>query len=258
MENKTKKITANKLHLTMLIIAYIPTANCMTLYVESGKWSPITEFEIPDHGYGAAIAIQALENAGYVVNYKELPWKRVISNLENNQADIALAASINKERISKFIFSNPYIWEDVAIYFLTSQNPPNRLAEIPRGKIAIGRNYSFGEKIDGEIINKSLETNNIESMFNMLLSGRVDFVIEYVSVAKKYIETMPIKNSSKIAQPCRIGRVPLHIMVRPNLKNAELLIKEFNASIIKIMQDGQYYSEIKYINSAPICSNYFD
>lgn len=254
---KIELITKYKiLQLAVLIIPYTPTVNCTTLNVESGIWPPITDSKTPGYGYGAAVAIKALEEAGYAVSYKESPWKRVMHNLENKQTDIALAASFNKERSSKFIFSTPYIWEEVAVYFLTSRKPPENFTEISKGKIAIGRNYSFGEKIDEKIINKPLESNNIESMFNMLLSGRADFVIEYASVASQYIKNTPIEISAQIAQPCPLGQTPLYIMVRRNLKDAELLVEKFNIQIRKMMQDERYYLAIKYSVTLPTCSNY--
>lgn len=256
IEPSTLKIKVLLLALACAIHA--PKAICTTLYVESGYWPPITDATLPNYGYGAALAIDALKSAGYTVEYQERPWNRVIHRLKAKQIDIALAAAKNNDRDNFFSFSEPYIWENVAVFSLTPPNNNNELLNLSKAKIAVGRNYSFGDTIDTKLKSNFIETNNMNSMFGMLLSGRVDFVIEYESVGRNYIQSKLGETKSRLIQACLLTQVPLYIMARPDLYNVNTLLNNFNTAIKNMIQDGRYNKTINQRAPSPNCNDYIN
>ncbi len=76
------------------------------------NWPPYHYYEAESptlvRGYAAEVLTAVLSSMGCKVNYVELPWKRILHEMEFGRVDMAMEANINDDRARYAWFSDSY------------------------------------------------------------------------------------------------------------------------------------------------------
>ncbi|WP_417459931.1 substrate-binding periplasmic protein [Kordiimonas sp.] len=140
-------------------------------------------------GLDTDILEQVLRKAGCTWRYTEMPLKRSLSALRSGLVDIAMGASITPDREEYAFFSQPYRRE-VMVMFMRKNDEPRasfqRLANAADAGVVIGAHlgswygYEYARlyENDSAFRRQILQSANYDTLYNALLAGRVDVVID--------------------------------------------------------------------------------
>lgn len=141
-------------------------------------------------GFDIEVATAILEEAGFEVVLKKMPWNRIVQiGLKNGEIDVAMSASYTQEREKEFYFSNSeYYLSDVTIFIRKRDKEKlaglKRLSDISNFDISVGvtRGYIYSETYQSLLKNPDFSSRLIETAqekqnIKMLMTGRVDAII---------------------------------------------------------------------------------
>ena len=140
-------------------------------------------------GLDQEVIAEVAKRAGYHLQYKNLPWQRVVKNsLKNAEVDIAMYATKTAERSDYAHFSSiPYFPEDAAIFIL--QKDEKQFTSIEHLFDFINHDYRIGvhrESIYSNLYEELLKNEKFYSLLHfshtdaqnvkMLVTQRVDAI----------------------------------------------------------------------------------
>jgi polar amino acid transport system substrate-binding protein len=182
-------------------------------------WEPYAPYTFADDKGEATGADIDLINAiadeiGCSIVPVELPWARIVKEVEQGTLDVSTSTSWTPEREQWALFSEPYRETEVAIYVRRGEIPRfalQELADVPAQKLRLGVivDYYYGEAL-AEAANDPAFAAWVDGApdyatnIRKLLSGRIDgFLVEDISVMEAEVERMGMSE--------RVERYPLRI-----------------------------------------------
>ncbi|GAA3955341.1 substrate-binding periplasmic protein [Allohahella marinimesophila] len=151
-------------------------------------------------GFHIELVRAVASSLGWDVAFIALPWKRVISQLENNSVDAAIyvAASPEREAFAKFLPDNLLHVNGATLYIkksradeITFHQPLEAFAD--RWHIGFPDGYYMGERIQtlidkGDSVNTA--TVNQSRLFNMLQTDRYDAVFGSITALSLAVNSL--------------------------------------------------------------------
>lgn len=220
-----------------------------TLILGWENWPPFQYRDSTNTLVGLDIELITLifTKAGYVVKYREAPWKRQLVECEGGSIQIVSSAMKLPEREKYAYFTDPYQKETYKLYVRkedASQYKLNQLSDILNTRMNIGimRGVMYGEDFnklmnDPKFAIHIKEVTSDTQNYKKLLSQRIDGFIQeysvYSSQGKKegiYDRTVPVIN---------IKETNLYVMLSKKFTDPEL-VHTFNTGLEAIRQNGQY------------------
>lgn len=187
------------------------------------------------------------ENMNYRVTLVELPWKRILRNVELGLTDLAASASKTPEREKYAFFSDPYRSES-AVMYIRKEDVGKYEFRTLRGIIgsdftlAVTRGYYYGEEFsklmkDPEF-NKHIEVVNDNQLAQQQLARkRVDGFLEDPIAAT--IELRNEKLLDKVSIHMPIYSDDIYVMFSKKSTSPEL-VKTFNKSLAELRANGDF------------------
>ena len=189
---KATLITALLILLAGLTICRPATAACSKpVSVGWSAWAPYQQQD--DNGTMTGIDISLiraiLEQAGCKYAFRQMPWKRVVAEIQAGTLDLALGASLTPEREQFAYFTKPYRREYMVLFMRQRdipQRPLARLADVTSHltlRFAALRGSWYGEEFDhlqknDDTFQRQLHLNNdYILLFKWLAIGRMDVVV---------------------------------------------------------------------------------
>ncbi|MBA4369803.1 MAG: amino acid ABC transporter substrate-binding protein, partial [Desulfobacterium sp.] len=93
---------------TLLLLTSGPAISENFLSFATLEWEPYIGKNLPNQGYVAEIVKLAYEKAGYRVEYKFMPWARVVMMTKNGKFDGYLPEYYAEELRENFLVSDPF------------------------------------------------------------------------------------------------------------------------------------------------------
>ena len=131
-----------------------PAAEPCTLRVGWEPYAPFTFADDNGEATGADIdMIEAIADAiGCTIVPVELPWARILREVEQGTLDLSTSTSRTPEREQWALFSQPYRETEIAIYVRRGETPRfalQELADIPEQQLRLGVivDYYYGEAV---------------------------------------------------------------------------------------------------------------
>jgi polar amino acid transport system substrate-binding protein len=228
----------------------VPAAEPCTLRV---GWEPYAPFTYADE-YGEATGadidlITAVADAiGCAIVPVELPWARILKEVEQGTLDLSTSTSRTPEREQWALFSRPYRETEIAIYVRrgeTQRFALQELAEIPEQQLRLGVivDYYYGEALAEAASDPAFAAwidgaPDYPTNIRKLVSGRIDgFLVEDVAVVEAELARMGMSEAVE-RYPLRIPGQKLHFMFSRETVEPDL-VAQVDATIAQMRADGR-------------------
>lgn len=202
------------------------------------------------------VARIALDRIGLKMEvHQDLPWKRILHQLETGKLDIVLGAYWNSDRAKKFHYSEVIGQDEIRVFVKKGNEFSLNSYEDLIGRIGLKLlGGSYGDEFD-KFAAERLDFNEIpksEQMINMLTQERADFgILGYVE-GLQHAKNLGI-SSQIVALPWPILSNNMYFMVSRSAPCAHRM-EELNAIIRNLKKEGildQIYIEHLGQNAPP-------
>ncbi len=190
-------------------------------------WEPYAVYTFNDEqGEPAGADIDLLHEVAHQVGcrliFEELPWARVILEIESGMLDVTSSASRNAERDGFAHFSVPYREAEVAIFVKrgqTQSHPLESLAAIKKTEFRLGAiagyHYTdeFGELMKDPDFAARIDVSvDYPTNLRKLVHGRIDgYIVDDVGVLVAEARALGVEDQIE-RHPLRFPGEPLHLM----------------------------------------------
>ncbi|HEX5079296.1 MAG TPA: transporter substrate-binding domain-containing protein [Geminicoccaceae bacterium] len=238
----------------MLWVAVAPlqarAAQPCTLRVGWEPYAPFTFAGEDGEATGADIdLIKAIaDEIGCAVETVELPWARIVKEVEQGTLDVSTSTSRTPERDQWALFSQPYRETEVAIYVRRGEVPRfalRELADVPAQRLRLGVivDYYYGKALADAEADPAFAAwvdgaPDYATNIRKLVSDRIDgFLVEDVAVMQAEVERMG--ESERVERyPLRIPGEKLRFMFSRKTVDPALVAK-VDAVVAQMRADGR-------------------
>lgn len=162
---------------------------------------------------------EAVQRTGHRVDFDIYPWKRVLKEVADGNADAAFSAGKNSEREVWGQYHDTVLVDETYVFFSSRPMSMSReLTEVSELRVGIQLGYYYGERFDQLLQNppfKSLEvTHTIPRNLELLMAGRTDVFIGDLIPTLYYLRDMGLENRVHIVQESETD-LPLVVSTSP-------------------------------------------
>ena len=231
-----------KLALIILCSGVMSVQAAEPVKMMTNTWPPYIGEELAQEGMAMELVRHVFARAGYKVDNTIERWPRALEGVRVGLYDVLGAAWRDEEREQDFIYSEPYLVNEIIVVTLHGNRRMLRsVNDLSGSRVGVLRDYSYGVDFE-EIGNVTLVTENhmIQSLMN-LLNGKVDYVIgDRRVIAMMLNEYLPGRRGE--LEPLKI-RVPprgLYVAGSRAKEGTDKLVAAFNRALAEAKQDGSY------------------
>jgi len=212
----------------------------------SSLWYPISQRINGDGGLKGVfpdLAKQVFGSLGVHLRFgPELPWKRLLTLLENGQLDVLAGAYLTRERQEKFGVSLPVMKEDVAVFIRSSlPSRPENLQDLVglHGVAPFGA--SFGEEFDSFAASRLTidrqPFDKLDTLMWLLIENKADYLVIARQEGERMVEDSAAQGLVEIL-PWPAAVNTLHFMFSKKTPCIALL-KAFNEALRRQLDAGK-------------------
>lgn len=209
----------------------------------TGEWEPFTSENLEGYGFISAIVDAVFKEMGRDHQLRFYPWARGEAITRSGNAWGTFPYAPSNEREKDFHFSDPIYTTRSPLFYLKDQHDGfefGSLSELQDYRVAGLQAYVTLEILTQAGVN-TVNASTAEAAFNMLLSGRVDFVPENTIAGWNLVEQMfPDKVDEIATTKTAVHEGPLVILVSKSYPGAEDLLDDFNNALARIKDNGVY------------------
>lgn len=188
-----------------------------------------------------------IKEANFSVNYTELPWKRHLHYIKTGVMDIAMGASMTKERNTYAYFSLPYRKETVKLYVKKGNAEKMRLSNLDElagspYMLGVEGGYYYGEDFNRLIKQTKFQAQineviDIEENVQLLLKGHIDgFLVDPVTM-KAFVSKYKMQGEFE-PHSMSIYSDDIYIMFSKKITNKQT-VNSINDAIKKLKENGR-------------------
>jgi len=211
--------------------------------IVTDQWPPYVYLENDKVvGIDVEIALAVLKRIGIKGNINLLPWKRSLTLVKNLEADAILSAAITNDRKQFLNFPLEPISRGATVFF--QRKPRNIIADglddLDGLKVGAMLGYKYCDELDrSPVLLSASRVASLDQSFNMLMSDRIDVVVESDAVGMYKIKEMGLLDKISIVNNssyCSVGNF-LAFAKKPGSK---VLAENFSAELIKFKTTDEY------------------
>jgi polar amino acid transport system substrate-binding protein len=188
------------------------------------------------------------DEIGCTVEFVELPWARILREIERGTLDASTSTSLTQERTAWALFSEPYRETEMAIYVrrgATSDIHLQSLRDIPAQRFRLGviTEYYYGEEFEKLANDPNFSiwldgATDYATNIRKLINGRIDgYLVEDVTVMEAELETLGLVE--EVARyPLRIAGEKLRFMFSRQTVDPQIVV-EVDAAVAGMRADGR-------------------
>lgn len=225
-------------------------------------WQPFS-FRNEQHqicGLDVELLNAIFERAGYQAKFSEMPWARVLHELQFGTVQLTMSANITAERQQYARFSHPYREEDTVIIIRRQDEPRWReittldeLIKTPEFHIGVLKGFDYGDTFRQLMARPEMQQRlqmrlRLDQLLKMLNAGRIQGLIldphgmqewahQGYSLAELYILL-------------QIERTPVHLMLSQKSTTPEQLDR-LNRAIDEVKKSPEYQQILKRYEVEP-------
>lgn len=165
----------------------------------------------------------------------------VLSQINSGEFDGSPALWISEERQEKYLFSEPYLYNQLVLVGRKGSNvSATSFKELQGKKIGVIKNYAYGDFSQYSNISFVSDVSNQKNLEN-LLSDKIDYML----VDALLIQYMLKHQLNDVTQHLAISQKPLlvkslHLALGKNVENAQEILDEFDEKIEEMMADESF------------------
>lgn len=224
-----------------LVFSINAGAQDVKLKLASDVWPPFTNVD-GEKAFALDLVREALARNGIRASFDIIEFDDVITLIDNGSFDGSAALWINDDRASKYIFSEPYLQNQLILVGRKGSDVSARsFADIDKGTIiGIVKDYAYDADVNSDQI-ELLAGESDQQNLERLLSGEIDYMLVddlLIQYLLKY-QVNDVHEFLEIADyPILVQ--PLYFALRKDVNNAGEIISAFNAEIKKMIAEGTY------------------
>ena len=210
------------------------------LKLASDVWPPFTNID-SEKAFAMDLVREALARIDIKVSYEIVEFDDVIARIDAGSFDGSAALWLNDERAAKYLFSEPYLQNQLVLVGKKGSDvSATSFEEFDGKKIGVVENYAYGIEINSDqvkLISGASDQKNLES----LLSGEIDYMLVddlLIQYLLKY-QVNDVHEFLEIADHPILEK-PLYFALRKDVEGAEDIITAFNAEIKEMIAEGTY------------------
>ena len=237
--------------ITAILLFFLATnvlAQTESLNLSSDIWPPFTNVE-EEKSIAMDIVIEALSNIGITTNYEIVDFGLVMEGIASGKFDGSGALWIDKSREETLMFSDTYLQNQLILVGKKGSDVGfSSFSEVDNKRIGVVENYAYGDALlsgeENQIVYGSSDQQNLER----LLSDQIDYFL----VDALLIQYLLKFQLNDVRELLAIGEFPLivkslHLAIRKDIHDANMVITRFNEAIKTMIADGSY-NEILELN----------
>lgn len=209
--------------------SFAQSHSTQVLKVAQTEWPPF----IMDSAYGQGIAydfiIEGLVKAGYQVEFAEKPWGRILKETFYGKNDVIVAMWKNEQREKHFLFTEPYMYNQMAV--LSRRNSDFEFTDIDslKGKeIALIDRYAYTAKLLDYPHFIPVNSIDLPNSVRLVMTKRADVLVSDEIVARWTLKEMELDPSQFRFSTIYLDSSPLHVGVRRDHPLAQEIVSSLN------------------------------
>ncbi len=237
----------NKVLLLLLVILSIQGSSQTTeLKLASDIWPPFTNIE-SKKTFATDLVTEALNRIGINTKIEIVVFGDILKGIDSGDFDGSAALWINDERKRNYLFSNPYLHNQLILVGKKGCNvSASSFSELSGKRIGVIEHYAYGiDESDVKKINfvrSSSDQQNLER----LLSDQIDYML-VDALLIQYLLKFQVNDVSEFLE---IGLTPivvksLHFALSKNVPDAQKIMTLFDEEIQKMIADGSYHKVLE-------------
>ncbi len=237
-----------KLFLPFLFLSFVSViSQNIELKLVSDIWPPFSNIE-GEKSIASDLVDEALRRQNIETSTEMISFSDVISRIKEGKFDGSAALWKNDEREIDFIFSDPYLNNQLVLVGLKDSDVgATSFRDLTGKKLGVIENYAYGDINARQNIILIPGSNNQQNL-ERLISGEIDYMLVDALIIQ-YLLKFQLNDVTKFLE---IGQNPLlvkslHFVISKNTPNAEQIILKFNTEIKNMVTDGTYH-EILELN----------
>jgi len=224
----TAKVSAEKLHLA---------ASRFPPFVDSADQPRVA----------LDLVTAALARAGYIADTQLTSLDAVIQGLEAGQFDGSSALWRDADRDAFLLYSEPYL-ENRMVLVARKGTPVTAasFAELSGKKVGVVEGYAYGPELEQAKEPVFVRGADTEENLRALLRGELDYVLADALLVHHIAHQYPEQTQAKLAlgENTLLART-LHLTLRKDLPNAQLILERFNRELTQMLRDGSYHQALR-------------
>jgi|APTNR8051073442_1049403.scaffolds.fasta_scaffold01997_4 polar amino acid transport system substrate-binding protein len=199
-------------------------------------------------GIDADLFAAVATEIGCRANFRQLPWARILLELQSGTLDATSSASRTTERDAFALFSQPYRLAETAIYVRRNEVPRfplQSLTDVPKARMRLGYvvGYYYGPTFpalqqDPTFAASTDGAADYEININKLLRNRIDgFLVDDTGVMIGWAKKLGVADQME-RHPLRLASDELHLMLSRRTVSFEQLAK-IDGALQRMRADGR-------------------
>jgi polar amino acid transport system substrate-binding protein len=205
-------------------------------------WPPYVETTAPNDGVAIELVRTALDRIDYDIELVDEPWSRTLEGATIGVYDALAAAWYSDQRGANFLFSKPYLTNQIK--FVKRRGDPfqfRTMDDLKGRVIGIVKDYAYDDQFDAARGLTRFVNNHVLENLLLMLQGQVDVTLDDEIVLRYEISKYMANSAGQfeiLPKPFAV-RGLCFAMSRQHPK-AKDIIKAFDAEIAEMRSDGTY------------------
>lgn len=211
--------------------------------VATGEWAPYVYEEGGGRGICADIVRASFAAEGIKAEFRFYPWKRALRSLKQAGVDGSFPWVKRDEREELFLYSDPIYEMKASLFYLKKRFKDHSDLSgdvIKKYLVGVPLGYELGHDLK-QMGYRCEPVPCLSNGFEMLLKGRIDFLLESDDVGRYLIKESysgHISDFGEIAAP--LQPESLHLLLCKKSMNSRYLLNMFNEGLKKIKASGEF------------------
>jgi polar amino acid transport system substrate-binding protein len=225
---------------SILLLTSSPAISENLLSFATLEWEPYIGENLPSQGYVAEVVRLAYEKSGYGVNYKFMPWARVVKMTKEGKFDGYLPEYYADELKESFLVSDPFPGGPLGLFKRKNETIEYKtIQDLKPYRIGVVRGYVNTKEFDEANYLKKEEANDDLTNFKLLLKKRIDLVVADKLVGGYLISKELPENKDDIefiSPPLEVKN--LYLCISKKVPDAEKKLEMFNKGLKELEKEG--------------------
>jgi len=222
---------------------FVRARDLSTIVIGYGEWPPFESDSLPDHGPVPGLVREALASGGTQVEFRSLPWWRMLHEVEVGNLDGALIWRDVGNRRATFLFSDPLFTSRITLFYRKNEvHPWKKLEDLSALRIGATASYRYCAEFDRLDEQRRLRVERAAAddlNFAKLEAGRIDAVIVDSEYGRWRLAQMG--DADKIAEDTHpVCTAPMYLVISRAVPYGPALTERFNAGLRQMKADGRY------------------
>lgn len=201
-------------------------------------WPPYIQND--DRGLSYDIVAAAFARSGETFALQTAPFSRAMRLAHSGNIDIIPALWFTQARAKHFLFSQPYLHNELIFISHTTQPVSfSGLASLAGKNVCLIRGFAYQNLLSGHPTVNVITQLHLSECLRQLARGRVDGMIAD-RFAAAYTITHHFQAQAFTLHSQVVASWPLHIGIVKTHPRAQQLIQLFNQGLTEIIEDGTY------------------